>query len=69
MDRSKQTNALADIDAPRSSSDADPHRAARHERIARSACSRAEAREFAPGGEVEDWLVAEREIAICGANV
>jgi hypothetical protein len=34
----------------------------RDERIARAAYRLAEQRGFAPGGEVEDWLAAEREI-------
>ena len=34
----------------------------RHERIALAAYRRAEARGFAPGNEVEDWLGAEREV-------
>jgi hypothetical protein len=36
--------------------------AERHERIARAAYLRAEARGFEPGHELEDWLEAEREI-------
>jgi hypothetical protein len=35
---------------------------ARHRRIAVAAYYRAESRGFAPGREIEDWLVAEREI-------
>jgi hypothetical protein len=34
----------------------------RHERIAALAYQRAGTRNFAPGGELEDWLSAEREI-------
>lgn len=34
----------------------------RYERIAEAAYRRAEQRHFRPGGEVEDWLAAEREI-------
>lgn len=34
----------------------------RHERIARAAYRRAEARGFEPGHELADWLAAEREI-------
>ncbi|MCE9576744.1 MAG: DUF2934 domain-containing protein [Deltaproteobacteria bacterium] len=37
-------------------------RAARERLIAERAYLRAEQRGFAPGGEVEDWLAAEREI-------
>lgn len=37
-------------------------RAARDRLIAERAYLRAEQRGFAPGGEVEDWLAAEREI-------
>jgi hypothetical protein len=47
-----------------------PHRAAedgeldehRRRRIAMAAYYRAERRGFAPGGELEDWLEAEREL-------
>jgi Protein of unknown function (DUF2934) len=42
-----------------------PHRltaAERHRRICELAYRRAEQRGFAPGGEVEDWLEAEREV-------
>jgi hypothetical protein len=35
----------------------------RQQDIALSACYRAEARGFAAGGEMGDWLEAEREIA------
>ena len=34
----------------------------REERIAISAYWRAAQREFAPGGELDDWLAAEREV-------
>jgi hypothetical protein len=34
----------------------------RDSRISRAAYLRAEARGFAPGGEMEDWLSAERQI-------
>lgn len=34
----------------------------REERIARAAYQRAERRGFAPGGELDDWLAAERDI-------
>jgi Protein of unknown function (DUF2934) len=34
----------------------------REARIARAAYRKAEQRDFAPGGELEDWLSAEREI-------
>jgi hypothetical protein len=36
---------------------------ARRRRIALAAFYRAKARGFAPGGELEDWLEAEREVA------
>jgi hypothetical protein len=42
-----------------------PHRltpAERHRRISELAYRRAEQRGFAPGGETEDWLEAEREV-------
>jgi hypothetical protein len=35
---------------------------ARHRRIAVAAYYRAQRRGFAPGNEMEDWLLAEREI-------
>ncbi len=38
------------------------HPASREEQIAHAAYYRAERRGFAPGGELEDWLAAEREI-------
>ena len=41
--------------------------ASREERIARAAYHRAEQRGFAPGGELGDWLSAEREIDGDGA--
>jgi hypothetical protein len=34
----------------------------RHSRIAEGAYQRAHARNFEPGGELEDWLSAEREV-------
>jgi hypothetical protein len=37
-------------------------RTARDARIAEAAYYRAERRGFAEGGEIEDWLAAEREI-------
>jgi hypothetical protein len=38
--------------------------------IAESAYLRAERRGFAPGGEVEDWMAAEREVdALLNANM
>jgi hypothetical protein len=42
-----------------------PHRltaAERHQRICDLAYRRAEQRGFAPGGETDDWLEAEREV-------
>jgi Protein of unknown function (DUF2934) len=42
-----------------------PHRLTveeRHRRICELAYRRAEQRGFAPGGEIEDWLEAEREV-------
>jgi hypothetical protein len=42
-----------------------PHRltaAERHQRICDLAYRRAQARDFAPGGEIDDWLEAEREV-------
>jgi hypothetical protein len=40
-----------------------PGSSAYHELVAIAAYYRAERRGFAPGGEVEDWLDAEREVA------
>ena len=34
----------------------------RHSRIAEAAYQRAHSRNFEPGGELEDWLSAEREV-------
>ena len=34
----------------------------RHSAIAKAAYQRAHARNFEPGGELEDWLSAEREV-------
>ena len=34
----------------------------RHSTIAKAAYERAHARNFEPGGELEDWLSAEREV-------
>jgi hypothetical protein len=34
----------------------------RHARISRAAYRRAESRGFGAGGELEDWLLAEREV-------
>jgi hypothetical protein len=42
-----------------------PHRltaAERHQRICDLAYRRAEQRGFAPGGQIDDWLEAEREV-------
>lgn len=44
----------------RAATAADPSE--RHERIARAAYHRAQARGFEPGQDMEDWLQAEREI-------
>ena len=49
MDRSEPTNVLADTEVSSASSDTGQHRAAYHERNARSANCRAGARGFAPG--------------------
>ena len=38
----------------------------RQQRIAAAAYFRAESRGFAPGGELDDWLVAEKEFAAAG---
>lgn len=50
------------VETPWSGIDAYMHRDA----IALAAYYRAEARGFTPGGEVGDWLEAEREIAVQG---
>jgi hypothetical protein len=41
----------------------------RYECIAEAAYRRAERRAFAPGGEVDDWLAAEREFDAGGASL
>jgi hypothetical protein len=41
----------------------------RYERIAKAAYQRAQQRAFAPGGEVDDWLAAERELDAGGASL
>ena len=41
----------------------DGDREARRRRIAEAAYYRAERRGFAPGGEIDDWLEAEKEIS------
>lgn len=41
---------------------ASPNHEHRHDRIARAAYLRAAARQFAPGGELDDWLQAERDV-------
>lgn len=38
----------------------------RQQRIAAAAYLKAESRGFAPGGELDDWLVAEREFDAAG---
>jgi hypothetical protein len=43
-----------------------PDSVARQRQIARAAYLRAEARGFAPGRELDDWLEAEREVATHG---
>lgn len=53
-DRAAQAGALEQDEAV--------NERARHRRIAIAAYYRAESRGFTPGGEVEDWLVAEREV-------
>ena len=40
----------------------------RHERVARSAYFRAEARGFAPGRELDDWIEAEAELGAQAAD-
>jgi hypothetical protein len=42
--------------------EAEPSSGDRHARIAEAAYRRAHARNFEPGGELDDWLNAEREI-------
>lgn len=40
----------------------------RYERVAKEAYRRAEQRGFQPGGEVDDWLSAERELDAGGGS-
>lgn len=60
------TTAAADGDEENSSASptnaAAPDAERRHAMIAEAAFLLAEARGFEPGGELEDWLAAEREI-------
>jgi hypothetical protein len=58
---STQTEQPARRAVPTSSQTSAPE-ASRHERIARGAYYRAEARGFTPGQELDDWLAAEREL-------
>lgn len=53
---------LIEADAAAATVDNSSHDAARFARIALAAYLRAEARGFGPGKELEDWLVAEREV-------
>jgi hypothetical protein len=63
MERTEQTAPVTPIETSRSGLDANSQRESRLGAIALSAYYRSEARGFAPGGEVGDWLDAEREIA------
>jgi len=64
MTRSRPTRAKSDRDAQVGAveQDEEVNERARHRRIAVAAYYRAENRGFEPGREVEDWLLAEREI-------
>jgi Protein of unknown function (DUF2934) len=62
QDLEHSPNARTSTDAAREDSVADVEAARRrYERIAEVAYRRAERRGFAPGGELDDWLAAERE--------
>lgn len=54
--------AAADPDIPPESA-ADPGAESRHEAVARAAYFLAQARGFAPGHELDDWLVAEQQVS------
>ena len=63
--KSLETSPEVESAAPAASIEADGDDAvadARHRAIARAAYFLAEARSFAPGCELEDWLAAERQI-------
>jgi len=62
QDLEHSPNTRTSTDAAREDSVADVEAARwRYERIAEAAYRRAERRGFAPGGELDDWLAAERE--------
>jgi len=68
----KQSKVTEQTQAPESAPADDPQDCpeddARRQAVAMSAYYRAEARGFAPGGEEEDWLAAEREVEAAGSN-
>jgi len=62
----KKTKQLAPVaqtqPVPEQDPQMEPQGDVRRRDIAEAAYHRAEARGFAPGGETEDWLAAEREL-------
>jgi len=61
-DDAVRARAAADAVPARTSAPAHPDAAERQRMIAEAAYFRARQRDFAPGGELEDWLSAELEI-------
>lgn len=68
MEHIEQAAPFLSVEPAQSGIEADKHHAARLQDIALSAYYCAQARGGAPGGEVEDWLAVEREIATRGAD-
>jgi len=60
LEHSPNTRTSADAASKDSVTDVEAARR-RYERIAEAAYRRAEQRGFVPGGELDDWLAAERE--------
>lgn len=62
--------AVTDKDQPVRASEPEQRKRmiARQHRIAQTAYLRAQRRGFEPGGELEDWLEAEKELAQLGAS-
>lgn len=60
---------LVNVAAPAACQESDAIAGGCIERIAVAAYYRAQARGFAPGREVDDWLAAEREICAQGDGI
>lgn len=63
MKATKTNRKLVSITAPGVATDASAYGNEHLERIAVAAYYRAEARGFAPGQELDDWLTAEKEVS------